>query len=123
MRAHSPRESFGFAVAGLVYVLRSQRNFRVHASVGVVVFVVGVALGLRWLELAVLVGVIMAVLLAEMLNTIIETAVDLVTPDYHPLARIAKDVAAGAVLLMAGGAVLIGPVSYTHLTLPPILRV
>lgn len=108
MRADSLRESFRYAIAGLAYVLKTQRNFRVHSCFGFVVFVAGALLGLSWLELAVLVGVIMAVLLAELLNTIIETAVDLVSPEYHPLAKIAKDVAAGAVLLMACGAVLIG---------------
>ena len=108
MRADNLRESFRYALAGLAYVLRTQRNFRVHSCLGLVVFIAGAILGLSWLELAVLVGVIMAVLLAELLNTIIETAVDLVAPEYHPLAKIAKDVAAGAVLLMAFGAVLIG---------------
>ena len=108
MRADSLLESFRYALAGLAYVAKTQRNFRIHASIGLIVFLAGALLGLSWLELAVLVGVIMAVLLAELLNTIIETAVDLVSPEYHPLAKIAKDVAAGAVLLMACGAVLIG---------------
>lgn len=108
MRTHNLRSSFGYAIEGIAYVVKTQRNFRIHASFGLLVLLVGGLLHLSWVEFAILVGVIMAVLMAEMLNTIIETAIDLVSPDYHPLAKITKDVAAGAVLLMSLGAVLVG---------------
>jgi len=122
MRAHSLWASFGYAVAGLRYVVTTQRNFRIHLAAGVAVFILGVGLHLSHIEFAILAGVVMAVLLAELLNTIIETAIDLVSPEFHPLAKIAKDVAAGAVLLMAVGAICIGVIIFVpHLAWPRAL--
>ncbi len=122
MRAHSLWASFGYAVAGLRYVVTTQRNFRIHLAAGVAVFILGVGLHLSHIEFAILAGVVMAVLLAELLNTIIETAIDLVSPEFHPLAKIAKDVAAGAVLLMAVGAICIGVIIFApHLAWPRAL--
>jgi len=65
-------------------------------------------LGLSWVEWALLATIITLVMAAEMVNTMIESLVDLVTQDYHPLAAIAKDIAAGVVLLTAVGAVVVG---------------
>src|SRR5437867_4593652 len=100
--------SFGFAFAGLAYCFRTQRNFRIHIAIAVVMSVVGVFLGLSWVEWAVFAAMVVLVLSAEMANTMIESLVDLVTTEYHPLAGIAKDVAAGIVLLTAMGAVVVG---------------
>lgn len=100
--------SFGYAFAGLGYCFRTQRNFRIHISVAILAAIAGLLLGLSWLEWAVVASVIVLVLVAEMVNTMVEALVDLVTTEYHPLAKVAKDVAAGVVLLTAMGAVGIG---------------
>ncbi len=99
---------FGYAFAGLWYALRTQRNVRVHLAVAILVTLVGVLLRVSALEFALLYVAIAGVFIAEMFNTVIEICVDLAKPEYHPLARTAKDVAAGAVLLSALLAVVIG---------------
>ena len=106
------RASFGYAFAGLAYCLRTQRNFRIHLAIGAAATVVGLLLGLTWIEWAVLAVTMVLVLSAEMVNTMIESLVDLVTQEYHPLAKTAKDVAAGVVLLTAIGAVVVGLVIF-----------
>lgn len=93
--------SFAFAGAGIVYLLRSQRNARIHLALTVLAIVLGLWLGLTSVEWAVLSLTVGLVFLAEGLNTAIEATVDLASPDPHPLAKIAKDAAAGAVLIAA----------------------
>ena len=100
--------SFRYAFLGVLHVLRTQRNARIHLSVALVVTVVGLWLGLSRIEWAIIALTMGSVLAAESLNTVAEAAVDLATTEYHPLAKIAKDVAAGAVLLMAITAVIVG---------------
>ncbi len=92
---------FGFAFNGLWYVLRTQINMKVHILLGIVAIVLGVVLRISAIEFAIIILTIAGVLIAEMLNTVIELCVDLVSPQYHPLAKRAKDTAAGAVLLSA----------------------
>lgn len=99
---------FGYAFHGLWYALRTQRNARVHLVVAILVTIAGLLLRVSALEFAILAIVIAGVFIAEMFNTVIETCVDLAQPEYHPLAKIAKDVAAGAVLLSALLAVVVG---------------
>ncbi len=100
--------SFEHAFAGVWYVIRTQRNARIHVAMIAVVLVAGLWLGLSRLEWALLVVTIGLVLTAEWFNTVAETIVDLVTSDYHPLAKVSKDVAAGAVLLAALVAAIVG---------------
>lgn len=107
-RATTLPSSFRYAFAGLFYVVRSQRNFRIHLTAGALAAALAVLLALRPLEWAVLVTMITLVLTCEMFNTVVEAAVDLASPGYHPLAKVAKDVAAGAVLVTALGAVVVG---------------
>jgi diacylglycerol kinase len=90
------------------HVLRTQRNARIHLSLALAVIVLGLWLGLSRIEWAIIVLTIGLVLAAEAFNTVAEAAVDLATDEYHPLAKIAKDVAAGAVLLMAITAAIVG---------------
>lgn len=101
-------DSFRHAFAGLWHALCTQRNTRIHLMIAMAVVAVGLWLGLSFSEWAVLVLTIGFVLVSEMLNTVAESLVDLITPDYHPHAKIVKDVAAGAVLLGAIIAVLVG---------------
>ncbi|SRR5258708_30707530 len=99
---------FGYAFRGLWYALRTQRNARFHLVAAIIVTVAGVLLHLSGLEFALLYVAIASVFVAEMFNTVFEICVDLAKPEYHPLAGVAKDVAAGAVLLSAILAIVIG---------------
>lgn len=101
-------ESLQYALAGLKYALRTQRNIRIHLAVASAVVVMGLWLHLPLSHWAILVLTIGFVLVGELLNTVAETLVDLASPDYHPLAKVAKDVTAGAVLLAAFVSVVVG---------------
>jgi diacylglycerol kinase len=101
-------KSFQYAFDGWWFVLRTQHNAWIHALITVAVVVVGLWLGLPLRDWAVLILTFMAVWMAEFMNTAIEAVVDMTMPDVHPLAKVAKDVAAAAVLVGALGAVLIG---------------
>ena len=100
--------SFVYAWNGLVHAIRTQRNARVHAAIGAGAIVLGLELRISPVEFAMVFVAITLVFIAEMFNTVAEACVDLVTTEYHPLAKIAKDVAAGAVLLNAILSVIIG---------------
>lgn len=100
--------SLNYAYQGIVYVMRTQRNMRLHAVAAVLVLIISLLVNVSKLELAVLILVIMAVFVTEMFNTAIEFAVDLVTREYHPLAKLAKDVSAGAVLVASVTAIAVG---------------
>lgn len=100
--------SFGYAFAGLAHVLRTQHNAWIHALATVVVLVLGLWLHISRQEWAILVLAITAVWAGEIGNTALEAVVDMTMPTPHPLAKIAKDAAAAAVLVAAMGAVVIG---------------
>jgi diacylglycerol kinase (ATP) len=111
--------SFRYAAQGLGYGFISQRNFRIHVLIGAVVFTLGHWLQLAALPMAVLVLTVAAVLVLELLNTAIESVVDLaIGRRFHPLARIAKDCAAAAVLVAAISSLLIAVL----LLLPPLME-
>ncbi|HEY8629633.1 MAG TPA: diacylglycerol kinase [Gaiellaceae bacterium] len=101
-------ESFNFAIEGVIHVLRTQRNMRLHFAAAVAVIVVAVAVGVSKLELSVLLISIAFVLVAEMINTAIEGAIDAATTSFDPMAKLAKDIAAGAVLIASVNAVAVG---------------
>ena len=110
--------SFRYAAQGLGYAFVSQRNFRIHVITGVVVFGLAAWLELDLIRMAVLMLTVAAVLVLELLNTAIEAVVDLaIGRRFHPLARIAKDCAAAAVLVAAISALMIAG----FLLLPPLL--
>ena len=100
--------SFDHAYRGLIYAVRTQRNMRVHVVIAALVLVGSLLVGVSKLELAGLVFVILLVFITELFNTALEFAIDLVTKEYHPLAKLAKDISAGAVLVSSVGAVLVG---------------
>ncbi len=108
MRSRNLVESFRFAFAGLWYALRTQRNTRIHLTIAAGAIALGLWLGLTTTQWAVLALTIGFVLVSEMLNTVAETLVDLISPGYHPLAKTIKDVTAAAVLLGAIIAVIVG---------------
>src|SRR3954465_3896953 len=107
-RAPSLIESFNYAFEGIIHVLRTQRNMRIHFGVAVAVLIAGLAVDVSRLELIALLLAISFVLIAEMLNTAIEGAIDVATTSFDPLAKLAKDIAAGAVLIATVNAVAIG---------------
>lgn len=100
--------SFGYALAGLAALVRTQPNFGVHLGVSVVVVILAVVLRAAPAEVAVLALTIGVVLTAEAFNTALEAVCDLVSPGFHPLVKLAKDVAAAGVLLSALAAVVVG---------------
>jgi diacylglycerol kinase (ATP) len=101
-------ESFNFAFEGIIHSLRTQRNLRLHFLIATGVIVAAVAFDVSRLELIVLFISISFVLIAEMLNSAIEAAVDVASTSFDPLAKLAKDVAAGAVLIASINAVAVG---------------
>ena len=107
-RAPSVFESFNFAFEGIIHVLRTQRNMRIHFLVAAVVLIVAFAAGVSKLELIALLLAIAFVLIAEMINTAVEGTIDVATTSFDPMAKLAKDIAAGAVLIATATAVAIG---------------
>lgn len=101
-------EPFKTAFAGLIYTFKTQRHMRFHLYVVFIVVVLGLLFNLPLREMLVLLFVISLVLVAEMFNSAIEATVDLVQPNYHPLAKFAKDIAAGAVLITTLIALVVG---------------
>jgi diacylglycerol kinase len=100
--------SFGYAFAGIAYIVRTQRNARIEGAIGVAAVVLALWLGLTPLEWAVLAITIALVLALEWVNTALELAVSLASPERHPSAKAAKDVAAACVLLGAITSVVVG---------------
>ena len=100
--------AFRYAFAGVRYLLWTQRNAKIHCAIASLVVVAGFVFRISRVDWLALVVTIALVLALEGVNTAIEAAVDLAMPQYHPLAKIAKDVAAGTVLLAAVAAVIVG---------------
>lgn len=101
-------QSFNYAVEGIIHVLRTHRNMRIHFAAAVAVLVVALAIGVDRVELVALLLAITFVLIAEMVNSALEAAIDVATSHFDPLAKLAKDIAAGAVLIAAVNAVVVG---------------
>jgi diacylglycerol kinase (ATP) len=108
MKPPSIIESFNYAIEGVVHVLRTQRNMRIHFAVAVAVIIVAAAAGVSRIELIALLISIAFVLVAEMINTAVEGAIDAATTSFDPMAKLAKDIAAGAVLIASVNAVAVG---------------
>lgn len=108
MKSRSLIDSFNYAVDGIIYTLKTQRNMRIHFSLAIIVLVLSLFLNFSRLEFLILFLTVSFVIASEMINTSIEKSIDLFTEDYHPLAKIAKDVAAGAVLVSAINAIVVG---------------
>ena len=105
--AYPLASAFSNAGAGFVYALVSQRNMKIHLSIGVLAIVLGIAFSIsafEWLAIVICIGMVIAL---ECVNTAIESVVDLVAPDHCELAKRAKDCAAAAVLVAAIGAVVV----------------
>lgn len=100
--------AFGHAFRGWGHVLKTQQNAWIHSMIAAAVIALGLWLGIDPRDWAVLVLTIAMVFTAEFINTAIEAIVDLTSPSQHPLARVGKDVGAGAVLVAALAAIIVG---------------
>jgi undecaprenol kinase len=107
-RKYKYRETFRFALEGLKNAFIQEKNFRFHLSFSLVVLLFSLLLSISLIEWVVILFCIGGMLVLELINTAIERVVDLVTEEYHPLAKQAKDIAAAAVLIYACLSVLIG---------------
>jgi len=116
-QSNSRPESFKHAFSGWFYVIKTQRNAWIHAAATILVFLFAALLKIPAVQIALIAGVVGLVWMAELFNTAVEVIVDMVTTEYHPLAKIAKDVSAAAVLVTALAAFIIGAL----LLGPPLL--
>ncbi len=107
-RIHKLQKSFHYAAKGIHHTYRTQQNIWIHSAIAVVVLLLGIFLRFSLISLALLVLTCMVVLVAEMVNTVAETIIDLASPEYSDLGKRAKDIAAGSVLVAAFGAIIIG---------------
>jgi diacylglycerol kinase (ATP) len=107
-------QSFKFAFDGITYVLSTQNNMRIHVIVAFIALILSIILDVPQYQLLLVFFSIVFVMCMELINTAIEKTIDLMTTEYHPLAKIAKDVAAGAVLFAAIFAFIIGVYVFTH---------
>jgi diacylglycerol kinase (ATP) len=111
MSSHRPPtvfDSFNHAFEGIIHTLRTQRNMRIHFGVAVVVIVTALIVNVTKLELIALLISITFVLIAEMINTAVEAAIDIATTSFDPMAKLAKDIAAGSVLIASLNALAVG---------------
>ncbi|MBE0425756.1 MAG: diacylglycerol kinase [Nitrospirae bacterium] len=110
-------KSTNFAIEGILHAAKTQRHLRYHFYIAAVVLLISYVLGVSRIEFLIIALSVIAVLLAEMFNTAIEAVVDLISPEESEIARVAKDVSAGAVLITAFGVAVIG-----YIILFPYLR-
>ena len=107
-------ESFGYALEGIGAAIRDERNFKVMLAMGALALVAGVIVRLdavSWVIVILMVGVVLA---GELINTAIESVVDLACPDIHPLAKLAKDLSAGAMLVLSAAVAVGGAIIYVR---------
>ena len=112
-RAPTILDSFNFAFEGIIHVLRTQRNLRIHFAVAVAVLILALIVDVTKMELIALLISVTFVLIAEMLNTAVEAAIDIATTSFDPMAKLAKDIAAGAVLIAAINAIAVGYIVFS----------
>ena len=101
-------QAFNAAIEGILYTFKSERNMKIHYLLAVIVLIASLFFDLSKVEMILLIFAISLVVISEMFNTAIEKTIDMVTDTYHPLAKIAKDVAAGGVLIAALNSVVVG---------------
>jgi diacylglycerol kinase (ATP) len=101
-------DSFNYAIQGIVYAVRTQRNMKIHMALTLIILSACFFYDVSKMELLIIAITVTMVIVSEMVNTAIESAIDATTNYYHPLAKIAKNTAAGAVLITAINAVIVG---------------
>jgi diacylglycerol kinase (ATP) len=110
--------SFYCAIEGILWSVRTQRHMRYHLLASIGLLLVALFFHVSTFEFILLLLAAVLVLIAELINTALEVVVDLVSPEYHPLARRAKDVAAGSVLVASIGAAVVGYVALSSYFFP-----
>ncbi len=108
MKANSFFRSFKYAAQGIVAAVKGELNMRIHLVAAVIVILGAALTGISTLEWGIIIVLICGMIALEMMNTAIERVVDLASPEMHPLAKEAKDIAAGAVLVFAVASAIIG---------------
>lgn len=111
--------SFGYAFQGIFTCVRKERNMKIHCVAAVLVVIAGVILKISAIEWCICLALFGLVMALEHVNTAVEAVVDMVTEEYHPLAKVAKDTAAGAVLIAAIMAAIAGCIIF----LPKIAQI
>lgn len=115
MRQSTFIESFNAAIEGFLYVVKMERNMRIHFLLAVLIMLLGIYLNFTPLKIAVLTITIVLVLAAEMINTSMELIVDIIVKmEFHPIAKVIKDICAGAVLITAINAMIVGYVLFSE---------
>lgn len=105
--------SFKFAIEGLFYAFKNQRNLRIHIFIGVLVMIVSWLFKISVEEVVVLLFTITLVIICEIINTAVELILDLINgKKYHPLVKVIKDITAAAVLLSSANAVIVGSIIF-----------
>ena len=101
-------DSFNFAIDGMISALRNEKHMKVHILAAIVIVILAILINASKVEILVISLSVCFVIITELINTAVEALVDLISPERHPLAKLAKDVAAGAVLVAAINAVCVG---------------
>jgi len=107
-RIHKQAESFRLALQGISWAFYTQPHFQFHVAVGIFVLIIGFVLNITMVEYAILLLTIFGVIVTELINTSVESLVNMATEEWHGHAKVAKDVCAGAVLMMTLAAVGVG---------------
>lgn len=105
--------SFKYALTGIFTSLKKERNMNIHFAVAILVVILGILVKISKIEWILCIFAITLVISAELFNTAIETIVDMITLEQNEKAKIAKDVSAGAVLVVAIGAAIVGIIIFT----------
>lgn len=100
--------SFGYAFEGIFFVIKNNRNMRIHILAALLVLIAAYVLKISFFETGLVIIMIVLVIITEMLNTVVEETVNMITKDYKIEAKIAKDVSAGSVLIAAVASVIVG---------------
>ena len=100
--------SFKYAIEGIISSFKTERNMKIHISAMIIVIICGILLKLDKIEWCIIIIAIVTVISAELFNTAIETVVDMISPEKNEKAKLAKDIAAGGVLVIAIGSAIIG---------------
>ncbi|MBU5438255.1 diacylglycerol kinase [Tissierella sp. MSJ-40] len=108
MKARNIIESFNYAVSGIIVALKTEKNMKIHFIIAILVIAVSLFFDFSRMEFLILLFSIALVIVAEMFNTAIERTIDLIVDEFHPLARLVKDVAAGGVLIAAVNSIIVG---------------
>mgnify|MGYP000871693318 FL=1 len=114
MKAKTLIDSLNYAFEGIIYGLKTQRNMKIHFLVAIIVLVASLFLDLTRMEILILFLTISMVIVAEMINTSIESTIDLITDKYHVFAKTAKNVAAGAVLIATINSIIVAYLIFFH---------